>query len=149
MYKCKYFKPQELVSGIVYSKFGEDSYMFFDEDVLKELDYIREAYGYPICINNWHMYGQYKESGLRSNVDSLVSSKKNLYLSAHCLAKAFDLKDFNNIKGNNKRLYNFVLDLMKQGKLKKFRRLENITSTPTWVHIDCFQTKDNRYKIFC
>ena len=148
MYKSKYFKPQELVSKIVYDKFGENSYQFFDEDVLKELDYIRETYGHPICINNWHLYGQYKESGLRSNRDSLVTSKKTLYLSAHCLGKAFDIKDYNNIKGNNNRLYNHVLNLMKQGLLKKFRRLENITQTPTWVHIDCFQTKDNKYMVF-
>ena len=148
MYKCKYFKPHELVSKIVYSKFGEDSYQFFDKDVLQDLDIIRESYGNPITINNWFWGGQYSESGLRTNKDSIVKNKTGLYVSAHCLGCGFDLKDKFNIQGNNHKLYNHISSLIRQGKLKAFRRLENIQKTPTWVHVDAFQTVYDSLVIF-
>lgn len=148
MYKCKYFKPHELVSELTYTKFGENCYQFFDEDILRELDIIRETYGRPITINNWFWGGQYKESGLRTNKDSIVKNKTNLYLSAHCLAKGFDLKDKTDISGHNHTLYNHISSLIREGKLKKFRRLENIQKTPTWVHVDAFQTIFNSLVIF-
>lgn len=137
MYKCEYFGIKELVSPVVYNKWGEKAWMFFDEDVLKELDYIREQLGAPIIINNWHKNGTLKQCGLRSNMDELVKSKKTLYLSAHTMGKGFDL---HNGYGNHRKLYDLIYDLIKKGKLKKFQRLENFNNTLTWVHVDCFQS---------
>lgn len=136
MYTCQYFTIKELVSPIVYKVWGEKAWMFFDEDVLKELDYIRETFGAPIVINNWATGGTLEQCGLRSNKDKLVMNKKTLYLSAHCLAKGFDLHSG---YGNHRKLYDHIYDLIKSGKLKKFKRLENFNSTFTWVHADCFQ----------
>lgn len=137
MYKCKYFSIQELVSPIVYNKWGQQAWMFFDEDVLKELDYIRETFGAPIIINNWYKGGNLKQCGLRSNMDDLVKSKKTLYLSAHIMGKAFDL---HNGYGNHRKLYDHIYHLIKTGKLKKFKRLENFTNTFTWVHVDTYNS---------
>lgn len=137
MYKCKYYKIQELVSPIVYNQWGNRAWMFFDEDVLRELDYIRETYGKGIIINNYHIGGNLKQCGLRSNMDELVKSKTTLYLSAHCLAKGFDM---HSADGNNKALWQHIYNLILTKKLKKFRRLENIKATPTWAHADCFQS---------
>lgn len=137
MYKCRYFSIKELVSPIVYNKWGEQSWMFFDEDVLKELDYIRETFGSPIIINNWANGGSLKQCGLRSNMDELVKSKKTLYLSGHILSKAFDL---HSMYGYNQKLFNHVYNLIKNKKLKKFKRLENFNNTKTWIHIDCLQS---------
>ena len=36
MYKCKYFKIQELVCPHVYEKYGDKSWEFFNEEFLKE-----------------------------------------------------------------------------------------------------------------
>ena len=85
MYKCQYFSIKELVSPIVYQKWGEQSWMFFNPDILQDLDTIRETWGSSIVINNWASGGNLKQCGLRSNMDELVKSKKSLYLSAHCL----------------------------------------------------------------
>ena len=137
MYKCQYFSIQELVSPVVYNKWGQQAWMFFDEDVLRELDLIRDNLGAPIIINNWHKGGNLKQCGLRSNMDELVKNKKTLYLSAHIMGKAFDL---HNGFGNHRKLYNVIYDLIKKGKLKKFKRLENFNNTITWVHCDCFQS---------
>ena len=51
-YRCIYFGIKELVSPIVYEKWKEQAWMFFDENVLRDLDTIRETYGSPIIINN-------------------------------------------------------------------------------------------------
>ena len=137
VYRCIYFPIKELVSPIVYEKWGEQAWMFFSEDTLRDLDYIRESYGSPIIINNWARGGTLKQCGLRSNMDDLVKSKKTLYLSAHTMGKGFDLHC---AYGHNSKLWQHVYDLISKGKLKSFRRLENLKDTPTWTHTDSFQS---------
>ena len=135
MYKCQYFDIKELVSPIVYDKWGEQAWMFFSADTLKDLDLIRETYGHPIIINNWA--NGLKQCGLRSNMDELVKSKKTLYLSAHTMGKGFDLHCF---YGHNNKLWQHCYSLILCGKLKTFKRLENIKNTNGWCHIDAFQS---------
>ena len=137
LHKCQNFGIKELVSKIVYDKFGEQAWMFFDPDTLDDLDTIREANGAAIIINNWATGGNLSQCGLRSNMDPLVRQKTGLYVSGHCLGKAFDLHD---IHGRNERLFNIVLDLIKKKKLKKFKRLESFKLTPGWVHVDEYQS---------
>lgn len=142
MYKCVNFGIKELVSPVVYNTWGEKAWMFFDENLLKELDLIRESWGSPIIINNWAKGGNLRQCGLRSNMDDICRQKnaaKQLYLSAHCMGKGFDLHDK---LGRNIKLYDFVLKLLKQKKLQCFKRLEDWNKTYTsggWVHVDSFQ----------
>lgn len=150
LYKCKYFGIKELVSKIVYnhyiSGYGESFiWGFFDADVLKDLDAIRESWGRAIIINNWSIGGTLTQCGLRSNADPMLVHRTTPYLSAHTLAKGFDLHDVN---GQNKALHNHVAELIKSGKLKTFHRLENFKDTPTWVHVDAFQTLTGGLEIF-
>lgn len=138
MYKCSYFGIKELVSPTVYNKWGERAWMFFDEDILKELDFIRETYKSPIIINSWN--NNLKQCGLRSNLDEITKEKTKsnvLYLSAHTMGKAFDLHCH---YGHNEKLWQHLYDLIRLRRLKKFKRLENKTQTPTWVHTDTFQS---------
>ena len=135
MYKCQYFDIKELVSPIVYNKWKEQAWMFFSEGTLRDLDYIRETYGHPIIINNWAT--GLKQCGLRSNMDEIVKSKKTLYLSAHTMGKGFDLHCF---YGHNNKLWQHCYNLILSGKLKTFKRLENIKNTNGWTHIDTFQS---------
>lgn len=136
MKKCKHFGIKELVSKIVFDRWGEKAWMFFDPDILEDLDTIREHFGTAIIINNWCFGGDLTQCGLRSNLDPLVKNTKSLYLSAHCMGKAFDLHATN---GKNKELFNVVYNLILQKKLKKIKRLEDFKSTPTWVHVDEYQ----------
>lgn len=139
IYKCRYFKIQEIVSPLVYKKFGDSAWKFFDEDILKDLDAIREYHGKPITVNNWHIGGSLKQCGLRCNKDELVANKKDVYCSAHCLAKAFDLHS-----SNIPKLYNDVEFLIKNKRLKKIRRIESSQTTKyTWCHIDAMQTSND------
>ena len=142
IYKCTHFGIKELVSPIVYQKFGESAWMFFDETVLQDLDTIRETWGSSIIINNWQWGGDLKQCGLRSNLDQLVKDKtrrEQLYISAHSMGKAFDLHDK---LGKNNKLYEHIYSLIATGKLKAFKRLENYKNTPGWVHVDSYQTNN-------
>lgn len=150
MYTCQYFGIKELVSKLVYNfykpKYGESFiWKFFDEDVLRDLDTIRQTWGRGIIINNWSSGGSLSQCGLRCNVDPLVKEKTTPYLGGHNLAKGFDLHDS---KNENAKLYNHVQNLIKNNKLKTFRRVENIKSTPTWVHVDALRTNSNQLEIF-
>ena len=131
-YRCIHFSIKELVSPIVYNKWGEQAWMFFDKTVLQDLDTIRETYGHPIIINNWAGCGTLKQCGLRSNMDDLVKSKKTLYLSAHIRGTAFDLHC---AYGHNNKLWQHCYNLIKSKKLKAFNGLEDYKKTNGWVHV--------------
>ena len=140
MYKCQKFTIKELVSKQVYQKFGERAWMFFDEQLLRDLDTIRLYHGLPIIINNWATGGSFSQCGLRCNKDPLVANAKGIYCSAHVLARAFDLHS-----SNIKKLYKDVETLFYQGKLKAIRRMESAVSTKYgWCHVDSFQTNDSK-----
>lgn len=142
MYICKYFTIKELVSPQVYKKFGEGAWMFFDENILRDLDKIRMTWGKPIIINNGKSF---TESGLRDNLCTLVKGKKTLYLSAHLMGKAFDLKDKG---GDHAGLWNHCYKMISNGGLTIFKRLEDRASAPTWVHIDSYRTPNGKLRVF-
>ena len=145
MYKCTHFGIKELVSSVVYQKFGENSWMFFDRTILEDLDIIRETWRNSIIINNWQWGGNLQQCGLRSNLDGIVKDKtrrEQLYLSAHGMGKAFDLHDK---LGRNKKLFEHIYSLILSGKLKAFKRLESWSATSSdggWVHVDSFQANN-------
>lgn len=150
MYICEHFGIKELVSNVVYNfykpKYGESFiWKFFDTDVLQDLDTIRKTWGRGIIINNWASGGNLRQCGLRCNIDPLVKEKTTPYLGGHNLAKGFDLHD---TKGENLKLYNHVISLIQNKKLKTFRRVENIKSTPSWVHVDALRTTNDGLEIF-
>lgn len=145
MYKCKHFRIEELVSQQVFKKYGaEFCWKFFDENLLRDLDTIREFHGLSITINDWFWGGSFQQCGLRCNKDPLVASAKGIYCSSHVLARAFDLHS-----SNIKKLYNDIGILYNEGKLKAVRRIESPVSTKYgWCHIDSFQTSCKGLEIF-
>lgn len=168
IYKCKHFGIKEIVSKnaynffIVKKKYSEDFlWSMFEEEILKDLDDIRDAWAkylkekYPtltlsasIIINNWYIGGDLSQCGLRCNADPLVKSKSAVnqpYLSAHCLAKGFDLHPAN---ARYLEFWKFVCNFISAGKTRKLKRVENFKHTPTWCHTDAFRTADNKLYIF-
>ena len=150
MYICKKFTIKELVSKIVYDyykpRYGEVfMWAFFDDEDKQDLDTIRETWGKPIIINNWAYGGDLSQCGLRCNLDPLVKAKKNPYCGGHNLAKGFDLHDKG---GDNVGLWKHVRSLIVNKKLKKLCRLENIKSSPTWVHTDSIGSASDGLVVF-
>lgn len=148
MYNCKYFGIKELVSPIVYEKWGGQAWMFFDPLILMDADIIRETWGRAIIINNWASGGTLKQCGLRSNLDQIVKDKtkaNSLYLSGHVLGCAFD---FHDSLGDNSKLHSHIHNLGAHKKLKRIKRLESFSKTPTWVHGDGLGTYTDNVEIF-
>lgn len=135
----KYFHIEELVSPIVHKRWGEKAWMFFNPEIIAELDLIRERLGQSIYVNNWLYGGTLTQCGLRSNLDPIVkdATKKNqLYISAHMLACGFDLHS-----AKNKELWEMIYGMIERKELKHFRRLESRTQTKdAWVHVDCYNS---------
>ena len=87
MYKCKYFKPYELVPRDFYNQFEnpEIIYGLFDENLLRIADLIREWSGSVLIINDWFNGGTLQERGFRVKSSTTGATK-----SAHKLCMAID-----------------------------------------------------------
>jgi len=83
MYKCEHFDIEELVPEDVFNERGEKCWELLDEDILADLDTLRDLLG-PLTINDWKWGGGFQYSGFRPEGCG-VGSK----YSQHKLGKAF------------------------------------------------------------
>ena len=139
----QYFSVKELVSKAVYTKFGENSWVFLDEKILANLLVIRrDILKVPLVINDWSFGGKNQQRGLRENISQIVVQKtKNgiLYLSAHPFGKAVD---FVSAKMSAEEMRREIVN--KAFLLPYPMRLESGISAPTWVHADTMTDDDSR-----
>jgi len=139
--KAKYFNIKEFVSLNVYKKYGESAWRFIDEKLIITMDALRENLGRPIIINS---YGRnLHQRGLRANKDEIVESKTGYYISQHCLGKA---SDFHVVGMTIREVYDHILN--NRELYPYIKRIENISKTPTWIHIDVANTESNDINIF-
>ena len=135
----KYFSIKELVCNHTYNKFGEASWQFLDTKLLYTLLVIRrEILQVPMVIN----YTGHYQRGLRCNCCQLVKDKTvsdKIYLSAHCLGKAFDAS-MKMITGSQAR----AMIRKYQDKLPYPIRMEK---NVTWLHVDVRDTNNSTAKI--
>ena len=129
----KYFDIHELVCPHVYNKFKNNSWQFLSTELLSTLLTLRiTIFNKPIIINTWIKNGQFSQRGLRCNMCSLVKNKKDVYVSAHLLGKAFD---FNVIGLSTEQVYDEI-----RKNIDKFEypiRME--ITNGNWNHIDVYQ----------
>lgn len=144
LYYPEYFTIQEFVSPIIYNTYGVFAWNFLNPDMLEDIDTIRKIWKRPLIINNWHKGGNYKESGLRCNIDSIVKAKTKPYLSGHILGRAFDIKPLNLAQCED--LYLTIIDEYKQ--FKTISRIEDNRITPNWCHVDNLIERGEFIKIF-
>ena len=137
MYKPKHFTLEELAHPKIIKAIGEENtWRRLDEDVLRDLDFIREEWslihGLGIYINRLNL--GLDSRGLRPPNDADGS-----FYSTHKQGNTFDLEPVN---GKIKELYNFIISLIKAGKLKKINTLENFEDTKKWVHAGYMNTPE-------
>ena len=84
MYKCKYFRIEELVPVAIAKNYKEKAWMFLDEDALITLDQLREKFG-KIKVNDYLFGGKNQFRGLRPQ-----NCKIGAKLSQHRFGRAFD-----------------------------------------------------------
>jgi hypothetical protein len=98
--------------------------MFFDNESLMMIDGIREYFGVPMIINDWHWHGEYQWSGLRT-IDCLEGSKWSL----HRLARAFDIK----CRIPAEKMRSEIMANQDHDLLKYINRMEDGV---WWLHVD-------------
>lgn len=132
----KYFSIEELVDEPTFDAFGKKSIWFLDYALIRDLDSLRALVG-PLVINNWHLDGLYRESGLRS-ADTMVGARYSQHKRGH----AFDLKP---LKMSITELFNHI---MAHRKLyPNIRAIEDPKKTPTWLHVDSRWTNQDEILI--
>ncbi len=124
-YTCKYFEIRELVDPATHAALGDRAWQLLDAPLLQSLDALREAVG-PITINNWAQGGSYSLSGFRPRTSDVGAE-----YSQHRLGRAFDLKFRDTTP---QAVYQLILS--EPGRWPGITTLENISATPTWLHVD-------------
>lgn len=126
------FILKEFVDPVTYSERGENSIHLIDDRIITLAQYFRTLYG-ATTINNWHNGGQYKESGLRRS-DTSTGAK----YSQHKFGRAVDLKFSDTTV---QKVYQDIMDNKQMFYNAGLRVVENISATPTWLHIDVRNTE--------
>lgn len=139
----KYFQIYELVGPRTYKKYKEDAWQFLETEALHCLLITRELIDDKCTVNNWFWGGKFKESGLRTNLQSIFRNyfkRGILYLSGHPLGCAFDLK-FKNTLATKVREIIIENQHLYPCKI----RLENLKNGKpiSWTHIDTKQLERN------
>ncbi len=125
----EHFDIREFVDPDTWNQFGENSRWFIDKRLVDCVELLRELTGSPIIINDWHVGGRFKESGLRNPITSTGAR-----YSQHKFGRAADCK----LNGNTEDVRNII-----RKNWDKFKSLGLTTiekDTPTWVHLDCRYT---------
>lgn len=128
-YKCKHFIIQQLIPPEIFLQRGELAWELLEPRLLVTLDELWDAYG-EFVVNDWHEGGSYKESGLRG-----WDTKTGARLSQHKFGRATDNKPK---KLTPREMYE---DIRKDPtRFQYLTVLEDIVSTPSWVHTDVRNT---------
>ena len=137
----KYFKAYELVDKDTYGKMSEDALSLFNPIALQALDDLREFFGCPIAINDWHSGGNFQWRGWRTPEKA---AELGAIHSQHALGNAFDCTIFGLTAFEARTI---ILANKDKPLLRKITRLEDGVS---WVHFDCKELSEgiNRIHLF-
>jgi hypothetical protein len=122
------FELRELVSPEAYEKLGHAAHWLLDPRLIAVVQKIRDLAGKPVTVNDWHVGGQYKQSGFRMPGEGTGAA-----LSQHRFGRAADLKIQGMTPGQGLQLV--------QGNWAALSALglstvEDVSLTPTWLHVD-------------
>ena len=124
--KARHFILEQLVPPDVFTALGDKAWDLMQPNLITTIDQLYDHFG-PMTINNWHTNGRFKESGYR-DPNSATGAKR----SQHKLGNAADIKP---LKTTPRAMYDYILANPEQFPL--LTTLEDISATPTWLHVDC------------
>lgn len=131
-YEPKHFDVREFVDPETYHKFGNSALLVMDIRILKLADNIREYFGAPMIINNWHSGGPYRNRGFRKGNASVGAD-----YSQHKFGRALDYS-INGFTAEEVR--KVILDNQDIFPFNEICAMELGTS---WVHNDVRLIKHN------
>jgi len=128
-YRPQYFKLHELVPANVIKDLGSElAWVTMDDRILMGADWLRDRFG-EMVINGKFGGITFTESGLRDPMTGTGSR-----YSQHKFGRGLDNK-FKKV--SVKEVYAYLIANQPEARAHGITRIENITHTPTWIHIDC------------
>ena len=137
MYRPKNFTIHELVHPQIITAIGEvNSWRRLEKLALMDLQLIRDLWvektGSGIYVNR-----------LKAGIDSRGLRPPNdpdgSFYSTHKQGTTFDLEPVN---GDIRGLWEFIYELIKEDELKWFNTMEDLSFTPTWIHVGRMNTNE-------
>jgi hypothetical protein len=141
-YKPKYFRIEELVDPVTFQDRGEKALELLHADMLYSLDMMRERYGRPITVNNWH---RVKPSDPKFYLDPVWRRNNGVFIfrgfrpawcteggkySQHRLGAGFDF-DVQGLTAADVRA-----DIRKHPDDPAFYAIRAVELDVPWVHVD-------------
>jgi hypothetical protein len=120
---AKHFKVQEFVPEAVYCELGDMSMILIDSRMVRTADAIREYFGVPMNINDWHFGGGNQYRGYRTS-GCRVGAK----WSQHKFGRALDI--VSRIPASEMR--KAILD-----NQEDFPFISAMEDGVDWLHVDC------------
>lgn len=134
-----HFRTYELVDKGTYEKHGDDCLSLFNPELLLALDDLREFFGVPVTVNNWHDGGPFQWRGYRT---SEMAYKLGAPHSQHAMGNAIDC----DISGYTaERARKIIIENKNDRLLKRIMRLEDGVN---WVHFDLLKAMRDRIHLF-
>lgn len=121
---CEYFVLEELVHPAIVKWYGQEAWQLLDTRMLIVLDYLRANLG-KIIINNYLWGGDYTNSGLRLDYGGSGS--------AHRFGCGYDIKAADH---SPEEVHAFIQEHQQHLFILGLRRVEHLSATPTWTHLD-------------
>jgi hypothetical protein len=136
-YKPDHFRVEEFLPPDLYNQYGERGLeLLMDPRILWTMDNLREKFGVPITVNDYHAGGQFQQRGFRN--DAAVGA----LLSQHRYGRACDF----DIKGiSSEQFRHMALTGELDEELQYITRIENGVA---WCHIDCAGVQSDKIIFF-
>jgi uncharacterized protein YcbK (DUF882 family) len=128
----EHFDIRELVPKEIYEEFGIKSVQFIDLRIVRTLAEIRKITNKPIIVNNWHEGGAEHNRGFR-----FPNCTEGAKLSQHKQGRAIDFC----IEGIEPEVIREAIR-SRYDYLRGFGLTTIEKDTPSWVHIDCRETRE-------
>jgi hypothetical protein len=129
----KYFQVYELVDRLTYEQRGDEAISVFNPEVLIQLDNLREYFGVPITINNWHSGGSFEWRGWRTPEKAKELGAPH---SQHRIGNAID----GDVRGMSADDVRAAIIANKDHPL--LCRIQRLETGITWVHFDLMWVPD-------
>jgi hypothetical protein len=136
-YEPKHFIIQELVPPEIYDQYGDGALKFLDPNMLRMWDGIRDFFGKPVIINNWHTGGQFTLRGFRP-----PNTTTGALYSQHKFGRAGD-GDIQSYTAEMAR--QVILENQKAPELQYISVMEDDVA---WLHADNRNIKANEIILF-
>ena len=139
----KDFYLSEFIDPETYKQYGKNSVWFIDYKVINIAQLLRDRLNKVLYINTWFIKGvknPYQFSGFRPPSCSIGASK-----SQHKFGRAIDIRMSASEPGyGSEEIYDEIIAHSEYYQDLGLTTIEDLSFTPTWVHLDVRQTNMNK-----